>query len=84
MSVRVKLAGGSSWTPHVRTHDELRARPHIAKHNRSGMWAVYSMVGKQSRMRCTLHPTLAEAYAQASRIYHYILRTQRYERALHT
>lgn len=58
--VRVKIAGGHTWTPHVRTFDEIRAKPHIARSN--GMWALYYLRGKQSRIRCVLFDRLTAVH----------------------
>lgn len=72
--VRVKLAGGWSWTPHVRSHNELRRKPHIAKCG--DMWALYSLAGKQSRIRCVLFSDFETVALAAERMFQYMHRRE--------
>lgn len=67
----IKANGGRLVILHQRSFEEIHARPHITrwKGNDHGepiaMWAVYYLLGKQSRIRCNLHSTLREAIKQA-------------------
>lgn len=58
--VRIRMAGGSVWTPHVRSREELRVKPHVARLN--GMWALYYLLGKQTRIRCVLFERLSDVH----------------------
>lgn len=72
----IKANGGRLTIMHQRSFEEILDRPHITRWKcapkypgqDTGMWAVYYLIGKQSRIRCNLHNTLAEAIAHARQI----------------
>jgi hypothetical protein len=66
----IKANGGRLTILHQRSFEEIHARPHITRwvgfyHGEAtALWAVYYLLGKQSRIRCNLHETLPEAIKQ--------------------
>jgi hypothetical protein len=72
----IKANGGRLTILHQRSFEEIHAKPHVTRwvgHDHGGSiarWAVYYLIGRQSRIRCNLHNTLPEAIHQARRIDH--------------
>lgn len=70
----IKANGGRLTILHQRSFDEIHARPHITRwvghdHGKpAAFWAVYYLLGKQSRIRCNLHDTLPQAIQQARHV----------------
>lgn len=71
----IKANGGRLTIHHQRSHEEIQARPHITRWKGRdnddkpiAMWAVYYLMGKQSRIRCNLHATLRGAIRQVNDI----------------
>lgn len=70
----IKANGGRLVILHQRSHEEIHARPHITRRKGWGgpdqgayaLWAVYYLMGKQARIRCTLYDTLQDAIRQAN------------------
>lgn len=80
----IKANGGRLVILHQRSFEEIHDRPHITRwvghdHGEAiAMWAVYYLLGKQSRIRCNLHSTLREAIKQATRVAHMNMGATRY------
>jgi hypothetical protein len=72
----IKANGGHVTILHQRSFQEIHDRPHITRwkgwdsetQQTIGRWAVYYLMGKQSRIRCNLYNTLGEAIGQARRV----------------
>jgi hypothetical protein len=72
----IKANGGRLTILHQRSFEEIHDRPHITRwvgHDHGqpmAKWAVYYLLGRQSRIRCNLHDTLRGAIQQATRVAH--------------
>jgi hypothetical protein len=80
----IKMNGGLFVVHHQRLWAEIHQRPHICGWKGRGddgepisMWAVYYLLGKQSRIRCNLHTHLRDAIKQARYVYESNQRTRR-------
>lgn len=70
----IKANGGRLLIQHQRSFEEIHDKPHIARWvgRDEGVvtqyWAVYYLMGKQSRIRCNIHATIRGAIEQVRHI----------------
>ena len=71
----IKANGRLLLILHQRSFEEIHDKPHITRWKGRGdngqsirMWAVYYLLGQQSRIRCTLYTELKDAIKQATHV----------------
>jgi len=67
---RIKANGRYLLITYQRSGGDIKNKPHICKYSED-KWAIYYLLGKQSRIRCNIFNTLEEAIKQARYIKRY-------------
>jgi hypothetical protein len=80
----IKANGSFQLIYYQRSYNEIHRKPHICswKGTEDGVpirrWAVYYLMGKQSRIRCVLYAELKDAIEQARRVHEFNRNTRRF------